>query len=84
MAAAQQTKKNNFMLFKRDFGPKGAVLFVCHCPSTWLTVCLDCCLQNQTLGLPMDQTVIEFVNATEDDPNNRNKCPTAHVAVADD
>jgi len=49
--AAQQTKRNNLFLFKRDFN-KGA---------------------NQTLGLPMDQTVIEFVGATEDDPNNRNK-----------
>jgi len=50
--AAQKTKYNNLMLFKRDFGPKGS---------------------NQTLGLPMDQTVVEFVNATEADPNNRNK-----------
>merc|ERR1711865_641635 len=28
--------------------------------------------QNETLGLPMDQTIVEFVNVTEDDPANRN------------
>jgi len=29
--------------------------------------------QNETLGLPMDQVVVQFPNATEDDPANRNK-----------
>ena len=70
-AVAQQHKRNRIYLFKRDFN-KGEVRPPHKLPQR-LTVALIVWSQGETLGLPMHQTVIEFVNATADDPTNRAK-----------